>query len=151
MGIVLTSRSAPAGVALGDRVLPPMPQALLLFQTDKTGMCLVFPALKKAEFWSYMVCKLLKCCRILWGSALCVRPSMYHNLPNGRPTLFSNERLKECIILFFFFFLSSTYTRKQLTHAYKILTNNFSLINKLMLSLEKFSGTGARRIFQPAL
>lgn len=76
---------------------------------------------------------------------------MYHNLLNERPTLFSSERLKECIIVLFFFFLSSTYTRKQLTHAYKILTNSFSLINKLPLSLENFSGTGASRIFQSAL
>lgn len=75
------------------------------------------------------------------GSVLCVRPSMYHNLLNERPTLLSNEGLK-CIILrfvCFWFFLSSTYTKKQLTHTYKILTKNFSLINKLMLSLEKFS------------
>lgn len=36
-----------------------------------------------------------------------------------------------------FFFLRGTYTRKQLTHAYKILIKNFSLIKKLLLSLEK--------------
>lgn len=55
------------------------------------------------------------------------------------------------LVCFGGFFLSSTYTRKELTHAYKIFTKNFSLINKLMLSPEKFSGTGVKRIFQPAL
>lgn len=98
---VLTSRSPAAGVPLGARALPSGPQALLLFHTDETGMCSVFPALKKAEFWSYLDCKLLKCCSILWGSVLCVRPSMYHNLLNEGPTVLSNERLKQFIIIFF--------------------------------------------------
>lgn len=104
--MVLTSRSSADGGALGARVLPSRAQALPLFQTDETGMCSVFPALKKAEFWSYLDCKLLKCCSILWGFVLCVRPSMHHKLPNEGPTLLSNERLKKFTILFFFFFLA---------------------------------------------
>ena len=140
--MLLTSKSSASGVAPHVRVPPCLSH--YSFSVRWNWNVFNFSSTQKHRILDLFGLGTSEVLQLSMGSGLCVRPSMYHVI-QWRSLSAAKRKAKKCIILLFF--LSSVYNWKQLLHAYKILTRNSSFINKPMLSLEKFCGTGARRIF----